>query len=991
MIVALPSGRRVGRAVLPIALALVALLPAAVRADEPAATVLRPDPGAWAGAMAAAQERLSSATSARPRMEAWFDLERRFPIECDWLQQDGAPECGLWLGSAALATRLRAALARVAPGAPAPDDLPALLRCYAEACAARRADRLATVGQLAPRVVFTKHYVLGGSHYAYTEGVSDAIYERHFVPGSALCLLTVDGDACRIETLLDDPGGVLRDPDVSYDGTRVLFAWKRGDLTDDYHLYEIDPATRSVRQLTAGLGVADYEGAYLPDGRIVFNSTRCIQFVDCWWTEVSNLYSCDAAGGDLRRLTYDQVHDNYPTVTDDGRVLYTRWEYMDRGQIYPQALFSMAVDGTAQTEFYGNNSWFPTTLLHARGVPGSREVVAIATGHHTLQVGKLVRVDPALGRQEAEGVELLAPLRSAEAVRVDAYGQDGELFQYPYPLTEREFLVSYHPTGWAVPGVPEWNHPWSDSFEPRFRLYWMDEDGRRELLASDPRFPCGQAVALRPRRAPSLPPSQVDESSPTATYVLQDIYRGPGLAGIPRGAVRKLRVVAIDYRPAAIRENGSEGLAGGALSSTPVSIGNGAWDVKRVLGEVEVGPDGAAAFLVPARTPVYFQALDEQGHAIQTMRSWSTLQPGERMACVGCHESKNSVPPAEPRAFPALASDLPAVAAEAPGFSFARQIQPILDRHCVSCHADRSHRALDAGGVTRLVSDSRQLLATGSRWRYVTTDPGPGWEQPDHDDGAWSWGTAAFGVEGTPGLTVRTRWDRPAIWLRGAFTLPQGLGDVDLYALVAYDDNVVIHLNGTHAASRTGYAASPVPVRLSPEARATLREGANTIAVYCENPLGGGQGVDLALLAVPRRSAGGQAFSLLATTEPEERSGRLWSDSYLALTNAALSPLGYLQGATTPLVNWVDAQSVPSMLPPYTAGAARSGLLALLRDGHGGVRLTEDELRTLACWIDLAVPYCGDYAEANAWTPEERALYERYLAKRHRERVERGP
>ena len=130
------------------------------------------------------------------------------------------------------------------------------------------------------------------------------------------------------------PDGVLRDPDVSYDGRRVLFAWKKSLDEDDYHLYEFDVATGRVRQLTSGLGFADYEGVYAPNGQIIFNSTRCVQTVDCWWTEVSNLYTCDGDGRYLRRLGFDQVHTNYPTVMPDGRILYTRWEYSDRGQMF---------------------------------------------------------------------------------------------------------------------------------------------------------------------------------------------------------------------------------------------------------------------------------------------------------------------------------------------------------------------------------------------------------------------------------------------------------------------------------------------------------------------------------------------------------------------------------------------------------------------------------------------------------------------------------
>ncbi len=674
----------------------------------------------------------------------------------------------------------------------------------------------------AGQVVFVQHYNLGGSHYAYTEGQSDAQNEAHFAPPGALCWLKMEGLYATVHTWLADPNGVIRDPDVSFDGSRVLFSWKKSRTEDDYHLYELDAATRRVRPITEGLGFCDYEGIYTPTGDILFNSTRCVQTVDCWWTEVSNLYTCDPNGRFLRRLSFDQVHTNYPQMLADGRVIYTRWDYNDRGQIFPQPLFQMAPDGSKQTEFYGNNSWFPTAILHGRPFPGTGKVIAVISGHHTRQYGKLGIIDPSRGRQENQGVQLIAPIRPSQADRIDAWGQEHELFQYPYALSPTEFIVGYCPLGDNEDGPwPQRAMAYSKNI---FGLYWFDAQGHRELLVLDSRISSSQPIPLAPRPLPHVWPSTVNYTRKTGTYYVHNVYLGPGLGGVAKGTAKALRVVALEYRAAGIGSNDSEGPAGGALSSTPPSIRNGSWDVKRVLGTTPIQEDGSCLFVAPSRTPLYFQILDANGCAIQTMRSWSTLQPNEFFSCTGCHENKNEAAPFNTTIRTAVKSPPEALEpfyGPARGFSFPKEIQPILNRRCVSCHDQRD-------------------LAIGQGPRTI--------------------------------------------------------------------------------------------------------EGQTKV------------------------------FSLLATENEDPEAKRRWSDSYLALTHNG--------DYSHELVNWPGAQSVPSMLPPYTAGAARSRLFKMLKARHHGVVLEQEELDKIACWIDLYVPYCGDYAEANAWSSQERQLYQHFMDKR---------
>ncbi len=819
----------------------------------------------FAKSFAALRASLPNAT-AEENHDAWTRLSKAFPAECDWVLQDLAPQPDAWLRGGTIDQlekrmigRVIAELAEAGPAlqreldqlmqspasngavaAPGQDE--ALLNLYLKSCAARRDLRIKPLLGKLRQIVFAKHFNMGGSHYAYTEGQSDAQAERVFIPGSALCLLSLD-DAGRATTttLLEDRQGVIRNPDVSFDGKRVLFAWKKSNRLDDYHLYEMDLATRAIRQITFGIGFADYEGCYAPGGQIIFSSTRPVQTVDCFWTEVSNLYACDTDGRHLRRLGFDQVHTNFPTLTSDGRILYTRWDYNDRGQIYPQGLFQMNTDGTAQTEFYGNNSWFPTTIAQARAFPGSSKLLAIATGHHSFQAGKLIAIDPSRGRQESAGVQLAAPVRETPADHIDGYGQEGELFQYPYPLGEQDMLITYHPLGWEKT-TKEKRRP-SRHLSPQFGVYYMMMDGRRELLAADAEWSCNQPIPVIARPEPATRASAVDYRRDDGVYYVHDVYQGPGLAGVARGSIKKLRVIALDFRAAGIGANGNHGPAGGALVSTPPAIDCGTWDVKVVLGSATVHEDGSACFRVPARTPLYFQAIDDKGRVAQTMRSWSTVQPGEVASCVGCHEDKNSSPPAYSSGRIALRNhpeELEPFYGPARGFSFAKEIQPILQAKCVSCHNDPARQP----AFRPFPEEKRRALA-----------------------------------------------------------------------------------------------------KVEPAQAAPNKEIA----------------------------PGTRAFSLLATPVLDVKAKRNWSQSYLALTSA---------GRTTTMVNWTNVQGAPPMLPPYSAGSARSAIMPLLEAGHGGAKLSAEELEKFACWIDLLVPFCGDYREAAAWTDVESAKYAHYLAKR---------
>ncbi|MDZ7619892.1 MAG: hypothetical protein U1E05_23070, partial [Patescibacteria group bacterium] len=458
----------------------------------------------------------------------------------------------------------------------------------------------------------------------------------------------------------------------------------------------------------------------------------------CWHRAGGNIYCCDADGRNIRRLTFDQLMTNNPQMLADGRIVFTRWEYNDRSALFNHPLIAMNPDGTAQNEYYGNNSMFPAAIIHARGIPGSQKAIAIIAGHHSIYKGKLGLIDRARGIQAGEGIELVNtrlngatgresadfikpepddPSKPYLDLKIDVFGQFGPQYTHPYAFDEENYLCSFCPEGYLPPFGP---------FNPPLGVYYMTADGARELLAFDAWQGTGQVVPVMPRTPPFQRASLIRPRDNNGVFTIQDVYEGPGLAGVARGTAKKIRVVALEYRVCRMGygQNGGECETG--LCQTPISLNSGSWDVKHVLGEVDIEADGSCSFEVPARTPVYFQVLDAKGYTIQTMRSWATLQCGERFSCIGCHEPKTHAGAqlaTAPQTTMALAKPMQklqpfagkehplvrrlaseswldgvenylgvnaprSLDADAPvdGFSFVQEIQPIFDRHCVSCH-----------------------------------------------------------------------------------------------------------------------------------------------------------------------------------------------------------------------------------------------------------------------------------------------------------------
>jgi YVTN family beta-propeller protein len=569
------------------------------------------------------------------------------------------------------------------------------------ACHWRRVYRMSQFPQI-ETIMFNRRHNIGGTAIGFLVNVgSSDVSDQNFQARGALCLLQFENYYSQYKEILTKNDMCVKDPCISLDGKKVVFAMSKGK-GQGFLLYEMkidDPS--SVKQLTfnpPGLTVADFEPCYLPNGNIMFNSTRCFGTIDCGWQATSNMFVMDGEGKYVRRLGYDQVHTFYPVLRGDGLVLYERWEYNDRDIANICGVFRMAPDGCQQTEVFGNQTTWPMNIFQARPVPGSpNKFFAIAGGHHGAYSGEVCILDNSVNTNGPEHITMISPPRKTETLDKNdtmAMGGTYRNSEYPYPLNDKWYLVSYRDVGQEQFGRVS-NTP--------YKIYLKNVDGKsRELLAWGTGSLHEPVVVAPWKDIWGYDPPNVaqiaDYNKSTGTFTMEDVYQGEGMKGVARGTAKSLRVVALKYRVSGACDSGFAGMLSGAKPAdvifaapniNPPSLWGGTWDVKEVLGETKIHEDGSASFKVPARTPVYFQVLDSNGCSIASMRSWATLMPGETFACVGCHESKNKAPGAGKVALAGEAKPLETtLGVENQGFDFPKMVQPILDKRCVSCHKD---------------------------------------------------------------------------------------------------------------------------------------------------------------------------------------------------------------------------------------------------------------------------------------------------------------
>ena len=665
---------------------------------------------------------------------------------------------------AAAADLKRRLVAMAAGGMDAAD--PATRQLLGALSALRREALLTTNPLLAGKsLLFVKRATYDSNHYydEFNEGI------RRF--GGGLYVVSIPGgDAigavAEIAPSLHD--GLVDRYDLSFDGRRILFDYKP-PLPGGFRIFEIGVDGAGLRQLTRppddedqriaayagcsreelcknpcryGHWTDDMHPCYLPDGRIAFTSTRSQHGVLCGGHSltVTNLHRIDADGSGLVRLSQGALSEFCPSVMNDGRILYNRWEYVDKGAGAVQSLWAMLPDGGRSEEIYGNNIGTPPVFNQARHVPGCNHlVVCLGASHCPGNMGAILLVDLHKEKRSPEAMTALTPgcvpkgnwgLRQLRNGRwlPDVYGP---WYCDPFPLggpqsgslAGKFFLVSCNPEGM-------WNDP------AGYGIYLLDVFGNRVPIYADPALSCWQARPLEPRPSPPRLADAIKVAGgpgvKEATLVVADV--GRGLDGVPPGTVKYLRVMEQVPRPWSVYF-GYRGNDASPGQMTAISLYTHL-SVKVIHGVVPVCEDGSASFTVPADRNIFLQALDADFMEVQRMRTFVNFQPGETRSCIGCHEHRTEAPPG--RSLLALAQP-PARPQPQPGetgprpIHYPTDVQPIFDRHCVACHnAKKTEGGLDlSGDMTDLFCRSYENIIRKDLVGYIQEFVGPKAEGAD--------------------------------------------------------------------------------------------------------------------------------------------------------------------------------------------------------------------------------------------------------------------
>ncbi|MDR2863748.1 MAG: hypothetical protein LBV54_07765, partial [Puniceicoccales bacterium] len=486
-----------------------------------------------------------------------------------------------------------------------------------------------------------------------------------------------------LRRIVDASEGLILDCQVSYDGAEILFSWKR-TMSTPFEIWRIKPDGTGLTKVLAGAS-NNMNACWLPDGGIAFMSDRKPAFAYCWTSTSPTLYRADADGTNIIRLSANYLTDFTPTVMADGRILFSRWEYVDRPAIPIQSLWTINPDGTSLAGLFGNRTLNPATFMEAHDIPGlPGRILCVMTSHNGPCRGAIGLLDFNKGDNIQEAIVNLTPdVHLGPITDANRGNSIRGPYENPFPLDAKHYLVSR--AGTLL--LRDYSGTLNET------LLAPKTSGKRDAGYYSP-----QPIRSRPK--PIARPFQFEKDVPQwADIVLNDVRIGLGDTVKP-GEVKRLAVVQEMEK-----DTRSEVRQRQFGFQFPVVSCGATYAPKRVLGFANVEADGSAHFQAPANVPIYFLPLDAEGRAVQRMRTFTHFMPGEKQSCIGCHESRNYVSPGNFAGRPgrSTAAARPAEPLTPPtwgtaeGFSFPRIVQPVLDRHCVQCHGAATDKKPAAG------------------------------------------------------------------------------------------------------------------------------------------------------------------------------------------------------------------------------------------------------------------------------------------------------
>ena len=481
-------------------------------------------------------------------------------------------------------------------------------------------------------------------------------------------LKTVDFAAGGEVKVLLDPGPTAtpRDPELSFDGSRIVFSMRKS-IDDDYHIYEINADGAGLKQLTSAPGVFDIDPLYLADGDIAFTSSREPKYCMCNRHIMGNLFRMEPDGANIHQIGRGTLFEGHGSLMPDGRIMYDRWEYVDRNFGDAQGLWVVNPDGTQHAIYWGNNTGSPGGVVDGRMIPGTQLCLCTFTSCHDVPWGAVAIIDRSKGVDSPDAIRRTWPAsaksRCSPHGSFDAFRRITPKYEDPYPLSQDYFLASRQVDG-------------------KMAIVLLDTFGNEIVLHRD-ELGCFDPMPLGPRKRPASRPRTRDYENANGTFYVQDVYVGTHMKGVARGSVKYLRVV--ESPP---KKNWTRPAWGGQGAQAPGMNWHN-FENKRILGTVPVETDGSAYFECPSDRFVFFQLLDENGMMVQSMRSGTTIQSGERQGCIGCHDNRTEdAPPMTQHSLALMRepSKLTGWYGEPRRFSFQKEVQPVFDKHCVSCH-----------------------------------------------------------------------------------------------------------------------------------------------------------------------------------------------------------------------------------------------------------------------------------------------------------------